>query len=339
MAILRHFLILTLPILLTGCYEDFTPDIDTRPVLCMNSLITAGEPIEVKLSHTWLFSDTSQDDHTVEDARIEIYANGQLQDADYIPCEGDLIRLVADSKVYGHAEATVMVPFSVKAEEFKWEPSAVEVTEYDNEDISVCSSISFNLSAEIIVPDRADTEDFYRFSYFSYYPSLDNNDDTWIDSPDYCYLELGSFHDELEPIFGEHIGIFESIMGAEPYGFTFFTDRQFSGRNYPLHIRFTNANFYVQANEWNPDLLDCGYIFTLRSVSKSYYNWVNYLWQSSESIMGEMSEIGLGDPFWGYSNVSTGAGVVAAQSMTDYTVHLRDFLETTLKNKIPSALP
>ncbi len=57
MAILRYILFLLSATILTSCYEEFNPAIDTQPVLCMNALITAGEPIEVEITHTWMFND------------------------------------------------------------------------------------------------------------------------------------------------------------------------------------------------------------------------------------------------------------------------------------------
>lgn len=50
-------------------------------------------------------------------------------------------------------------------------------------------------------------------------------------------------------------------------------------------------------------------------------------------ILGDLSDIGLAESKWGYSNVSTGAGVVAAQSSSKFTIDLKEFLKTTLNNK------
>ncbi|MDE6345354.1 MAG: hypothetical protein K2L55_01625 [Muribaculaceae bacterium] len=37
------------------------------------------------------------------------------------------------------------------------------------------------------------------------------------------------------------------------------------------------------------------------------------------------------EPMWGYSNVSSGAGVVAAQSFATYTLSLKEFLHDALQ--------
>lgn len=113
MAILRYIIPVLLSSVLAGCYEDFNPEIDTKPVLCLNSLITAGKPIDVQVTHTWIFNDEkSERNHDVPDASIVIFANERIVSSDYLPKEGDRIRIVADSQTYGTATAEVVVPYA-----------------------------------------------------------------------------------------------------------------------------------------------------------------------------------------------------------------------------------
>ena len=78
MAILKKiYPLLALP-LLTGCEEAFTPDMPHTPALCVNSLITAGEPVEAKISKSRLYTD-SPEKSEVRDAEVRIYVNGELQ--------------------------------------------------------------------------------------------------------------------------------------------------------------------------------------------------------------------------------------------------------------------
>ncbi len=84
----------------------------------------------------------------------------------------------------------------------------------------------------------------------------------------------------------------------------------------------------------DPDKLDCGYIITLHTISKSYYEWSAYSWQKDNGFTSDLSDLGLSEPLWGYSNVSTGAGVVAAQSESTYTLNLKEYIETLLKSDI-----
>ncbi|MDE6399816.1 MAG: DUF4249 domain-containing protein, partial [Muribaculaceae bacterium] len=83
MGILKHVIPSILLILLSACYEDFTPDIPSEPVLCVNSLITAGKPIKIDISRTRLYSDEDSPT-TVDDAVVSLFVDGVLQTPDYI---------------------------------------------------------------------------------------------------------------------------------------------------------------------------------------------------------------------------------------------------------------
>ena len=63
MAILKYLYPVTFALLLSGCYEDFVPKIDVGPVLCINSVITAGQPIDVSVSHSWMYDSESGERH------------------------------------------------------------------------------------------------------------------------------------------------------------------------------------------------------------------------------------------------------------------------------------
>lgn len=52
---------------------------------------------------------------------------------------------------------------------------------------------------------------------------------------------------------------------------------------------------------------DLGLVLYLSSISDSFYKYANYQWQVTDGIVGDLGDVGLGDPIWGYSNVSTGA--------------------------------
>lgn len=330
MAILKAISIFSLPLLFAGCCEDFTPDIDTRPVLCINSMITAGLPIEVRVSHTWPFTDGENKDSSVSDASVRVYANDEQVGSDYIPREGDHIRITAESLTYGGAEAEVVVPHAVQVESVEWKAAPADVWIGNTEGWKMLCDMSFGVSADVMIRDSADTDDYYRFSYTPFHDTEQINDPDEYDSPD-LYFSPGSFQYDAEPIFTEHIDAFESVMGGDASGFTFFTDRQFSGSTYTLHLRFVNCRYFVRSQSWDEEKLDCGMTLTLHAISRSCYNWFVYLWNRDAGIQGDLSDYGFGEPMWGYSNVSTGAGVVAAQTLTTVTVNLHDFLESVMK--------
>ena len=327
MAILKYIFPILLATLLTGCYEDFNPEIDTKPVLCINSLITAGEPIEVEVTHTWMFNDKeAQRDHSVNDASVTILANGKTVGADYLPAEGDKIRIMAESPVYGIATADVVVPFASPIGKVKVTPVVTDIWKGDEDffHYEMLAYITFNLDIEMDVNDPAGIDNYYHFGYNWSGPVAADGSQRFF---------VGQLKYDAEPIFKEHVGVFETIMGNdEDTNFVFFSDRQFSGKTYTLHLKYTDNLFRIKSQQYDESLLECDVNLYLTTVSQSYYNWAVYKWNADEGILGDLSDIGLAESKWGYSNVSTGAGVVAAQSSTKYTVDLKDFLKTILNN-------
>lgn len=343
---------LPIMLLLSSCYEEFTPNIDTKPVLCLNSLITAGEPIHVDVTHTWLYTDLEgAKDHAVNDAIVKIYANGELIDSNYIPSEGDKIMITADSESYGHAEAEVTVPHATSIKEVRFTPHLISSWSNESDHWFINSSYDFNVDIQLDIDDPGDAENYYRFSYLSFnqgeldYNSGITTPDTskeyfnGIQDIDAGYGELdqpGGFYStnfyagrldyRSEPIFTEHIGMFETILSGDYSGFEFFTDRQFQGSVYHLNLQFANCYYKIVLQNPDTDIVNCGYYLTLHTISKSYYDWANYKWQEEDGPITDLGTSGLADPMWAYSNVSTGAGVVAACSTVTYELNIRDYI-------------
>lgn len=336
MAILRYIIPILSVFLLTGCYEDFNPEIDTNPVLCLNSLITAGKPIEIKVTHTWMFNDEkSERDHDVKDAVVTFFVNERIVGSDYLPKEGDNIRVVAESPTYGTATAEVVVPYATPIGKVKVSPVVKNIWKGEEDFFyyEMFADITFNLNVELDVNDPAGTDNYYHFGYNWSSPHVEEepDDEYWnFNNPT---LQIGSLEYNSEPIFKEHIGVFETVMGNdEDTNFVFFTDRQFSGKTYTLHLNFSDNSFRIRSQVYDESLLDCEVNLYLITVSQSYYNWAVYKWNVEEGITVDLSDIGLAESKWGYSNVSTGAGVVAAQSSSKFTINLKEFLKTTLNN-------
>lgn len=322
MAILKKFYPVILLPFLSSCEEVFTPDAPHKPVLCVNSLITAGEPIESVVSKSRLYTD-SPDRSDVNDGEVRIYANGELQLDSYIPQEGDEVKIVAESTSIGRCEGCVCVPKSIHTPKANWETFDVSCWESENDITSVLFKLKVALEIEDPVGDN-----YYKFE-FNDHAQSDEVSDNWNASGNYGW-SIGSFRYNMEPIFSEHIGIFESIMGGYTEGFMFFSDRQFSGKNYTLHLQFDNCRFLFPTGF----IPECKVNLIVTSVSPSYYNWANYVWQRDNGTLTDFSDYGLGDPIWGYSNVSSGAGVVAAQSKSVCTVDLTDFIRKTINETI-----
>ncbi len=343
MDILRKTIIASLPLLLAGCYEDFDPHIDTTPVLCINSLITAGEPIEVTISRTWVFTDEEgEKDHSVKDASVSIFANGKPVGKEYLPEEGDIIRIEAYSGIYGAAEAEVTVPYATPIDAVKLTPTLKKCGVRDLNGYGISVDIDFDAAIAVTLPNYADSDHYYYLTQDSFLPDspLYDPEDIygptkWPTTPSMVHFYGGRFYWN-DPIFSEHISSFDEAMDYawvdDPL---FFSDSQFSGSRETLHLGYENGSFSVSQWDTNPEMLDCGYILTLYTISESYYKWLNYCWQSDESIMGDFIEFGFAEPVWGNSNVSTGAGVVAARSSVSVRISLRDFLEGYITESLP----
>lgn len=329
MGILKKIYPLFFLFLFTGCFDEFTPDVVTKPVLCINSLITAGEPIDVSVTHTWFYTDeASIENHEVDDAVVTIYADGEIVDSDYLPKEGDRIRIVAESRKYGAAEAEVTVPVCVPIVSLTWEAEVTDFHEWGYIDHPTYD-FTMNLHARLMFKDPQATDNFYQFSYMDFPKDPSTNEVTYLQ---HLSFSSGNFYYESEPIFSEHIGELDAMTNAVAYGFSFFTDRQFSGDYYTLNLQYGGMHVYIGNGKPGVVPVDFGLEMTLSSVSESFYKWSNYRWHEDDGSISDLADIGLADPMWGYSNVSTGAGVVAARSLSTRRVNLRDFLQQVIFN-------
>lgn len=342
MDILRKTIIASLPFLLTGCYEDFDPHIDVTPVLCINSLITAGQPIEVSVSRSWVYTDEKgEKDHSVKDAAVKIFANGTEVGHDYLPEEGDVIRIEAYSDTYGCAEAEVTVPFATPITDLDINPVVSSLFTSDLHGQGLYLAVDFNVAINLTLPSYKDSNRYYYIKEEDFQPEdsdLNDPDESevltrWTTLPSDVWFNEGRFYFK-DPFFYEHISSFDDIMDyawvSDPI---FFSNRQFEGGSETLHLGYEECQLRINQWDFNPEMLECGYLLTLYSISESYYNWMNYRWQS-DSIIGDFIDMGFAEPMWGYSNVSTGAGIVAAQSSTTVTIDLKEFLLYTLTNAI-----
>lgn len=328
MAILKHISFLLLPLVLTSCFETFEPEIDTSPVLCINSLITAGEPIEVDVTHSWVYSNEMESrDHTVKDAVVSIYANGELQSPDYIPAPGDSIRIVATSRQYGSAEASVKVPVAVPIASVEFIPEIIRKEFYSTPYQPMYGRISFNMRIKLKIDDTDSADNFFEIGLVLHKP--DKSSMASLNSD----LSTGNFDVNAEPIFKEHIGVFESAFGDDTEGMMVFSDRQFAGKSYTLNLLFKEVFYRVMSHVYDEENYNYSIEFVLSSVSRSYYSRALYIWNDEWGSVGDMSDLGFADPVWGYSNVSTGAGIVTARSFATYTLPLATFLKSTLEDQ------
>lgn len=329
MDILKKIILLASPLLLTECYEDFDPNIDTTPVLCLNSLIKAGEPIDVNITRTWIYTDAAAaKDHSVDDASFQIFANGNPVDNSYIPHEGDHIRLLARSRKYGSAEAEVTVPVASQISSLDFTPRVTDFWATHTQGWGLTATMYFDVKINFGIADNNSTTNYYLLEY----KSFSNSHPTDYDDPLNFYQKYpqvstfspGQF-ETSDPVFYEQVSAFEEVMNGAYYD-VYFSNRLINKETNDVEFGFSACKFALTG--WNGQLeeFDCGWDFTLYFISESLYNWAAYIEQKNGFVFGDMGDWGLSDPIWGYSNVSTGAGVVAAQSSATITLNLHDFL-------------
>ncbi|MDE6610235.1 MAG: DUF4249 domain-containing protein [Muribaculaceae bacterium] len=337
MAVLKSILRIIMPSLLpslalSSCYSDFDPNIDSTPVLCINATVEAGEPLKVEVTHTWRWEESDLIDKNgaeVTDATVKLYVNDNyVEDLTcreverdpnqsylvpqfrymyfsdkYIPASGDVVRLEAESKQYGGASATETIPHAVGIDRVESTLSDVHVYSNSNGGIDC----TFDLSMLIYFTDPADVRNFYQFNMGAWNSFMYDNE-----TGEVCYFMYNMWDVDMtgEPLFTEHVSTLESIV-AETWGYSFFSDRQISGKTYPLHVKINDCSLTYYNPENKPDYENAGLEFELMSLSQSYYNHVLSVWEANDGIVGSLGSVGLGEAVPPYSNVSSHAGIVA----------------------------
>jgi hypothetical protein len=367
MAILKYIKTLSallLITLLTGCYTDFTPDIEVQNKLCLNSVITADEPIILSLTRTYRYDEGDPDlggyfdadsvfhevtgigseatKHidivlTDKDASVSLYVNDQYVEdlkykqyldskffwadlirhweSTYAPKEGDKVRIVATSNEYGDAEAEVVVPYATPIDSF----DAQQFIESEDENI---------LNGVMSLTDPGDCTNYYLVGMTTVsQPAVVETEEVWDATAQeyvtsehkyYVYTDgrggIGVGLDfTSDPLFSEHMTVLESVF-TENDSYGMFSDRQISGQSYSLQLKCQGLGFSI----YNPKQIDELYHLKLRfylyTISESYYKHLLSVWQRNEGIVGGIGNMGLGEPIFEASNVSTGAGVVAARA-------------------------
>ena len=335
-------------IMATSCYQDFEPDIKSTPVLSMNSLITEGDTVVIELSRTWRWDEGRPDydfSPKVKDGEVELYVNGSLKEtiaysewfgtevdfeqnppsnlrtgyrSGYVAKGGDEIRLVARNEKYGEATASVTVPHPIVIEDVETTVSNFNHMTYGN-----MHRYAMDLRLMIWFTDRQSSTDYYKFSL-----DWTNATGNTVDGERrYASLEILQYDIDYdrEPLFTEHLSPLESAVSTTS-GYTIFSDRQISGQRYPLHLGIGNVFYDVVNPDGDPSIVST-IDFRLDVISQSYYKHVLSVWQSNDGINGILGSIGLGDPVWEASNVSTGAGVISASAPYIFRLNMTKWVE------------
>lgn len=370
MAILRNILIYTAAALsLSSCYTDFEPEINEKSVLCLNSLITADEPVTVYVSHTYRYTESSNNFYSqsssayVKDADVQLYINDKYVEnltytensgysvtgnqityssykSTYAPKQGDRVRIVAKSSEYGEAIGEETVPYAVPIEDVEFVPT---LTGAYTRKFSFISDpnygfnvVRFECRAAIRFTDPANQTNYYTAEITPSLPAEIEEDSEIHDSDgetyhsQMVYFIEAIMNYEAEPLFSEHISALEALMGGDSFDFNYFTDEQISGKTYTANLRYYDTE-YCKRITYTKDI---AYHLTMNvklgSVTQSYYYWQLYNWKAENSMQGQLSDYGMSEQLSTYSNVSTGAGVISARAFATYPVDLADFIRASI---------
>lgn len=169
--------------------------------------------------------------------------------------------------------------------------------------------------------DPADAVNYYMFDCKAYTPDSYIDDDNLYHSSNEVTI---SMHPDFsrEPLFSEHVGVLEAIV-RDTDGYTVFSDRQISGKSYTIHFSIPGCH-YVCDDITRPRVSD--YVMKLSHISAGYYNYMMSLWATTEGINGILGNVGLGNPVWEHSNVSTGAGIISGSAVGEYHVPFRSLV-------------
>lgn len=326
---------------LTACWQDIdlTYNEEFDPVLCLNADITADQPFVIKLSRTWLVTDSTaytSDTTLVKNASVAVYFDDKLvarpsysvfTDSTHStrrgylceqrPVPGTRIRITADAPRYGHVEAETTVPYPAKVGRVTgmilFDRSVENAPWGDTDSDFSWGNQNARIDLYIPVGDSAAQQDWYQFY---------SNDYKRYELPE-VYCNLGWIDYAADKIFAEHIDGYETVMGGSSFGFSIFSDKSFSGGEHKLHIKYPTVTIRPARYKTLEQALGSLTVeVELNSISQSYYGWEMYRWFEQSSIVGDMSGIGLGDMIEPYSNTSTHAGVVTARTKTTVPINL-----------------
>lgn len=326
----------------SSCVEEIEIPVDSSPVLGLYGRLSPDSPVMIELFHTIPWVGIEQiEENSVPDADVSLFVNGELRGkltsaprplaspsprttrskyqstpywSDYVPAEGDQIRILAVSPKYGRAEASVSIPRSIKLD-----PAALsyKVTDYRMDLLHFLPDAytyqwlngSYLCSADLEITvefdDPAAESNFYGIGgeivatsnnpggiHGSYY---DKGEVQYWRSSDVVFKEYLSLIDEL-------------IMDGDQIGL--FSDNSFNGKRKQLKL-LTKIYSYLY---WDDDPNHSALQITLVSSSESLFRNVISDRYLNGTISGILGQVGLSDYVWPHSNVTTGAGLLTATS-------------------------
>lgn len=310
---MKKILLLFLPLLtlLSGCTTNFDPKFNSTPVIVINAVAVDGEPVKASVTRSWA-AGIEKPDVQLPGATVTVAVNDgapvlmtydendQLFVSEIIPAQGDRVRITASEQKYGAAEGASMVPQAVKISD--WTRSYSIITDYDamigTSDGSIIYMKKIKFDYTVTFTDPADQVNYYMLS-----SNMECDD----------------------PIMDENYSALDEIFETWK-SFYVFSDRQINGKSYTLSCRREIPMAYIPFDE------DFKNRIRLYSISKEYYDYLLSLFKKYQGFNGSLEEIGLAEPYQIYTNVSSGAGIVGAESSDFFIDSVIDIVKPLFPN-------
>lgn len=295
-------------ILAAGCTSEYDPYSEGDNVMVINMLAEPGHPLTADVTHSWDSSQRPAGDVTVTDASVTVIIDGipagamtfnpvsRHYESDYLPREGEQISISATSPTYGMASGETRVPNGVKIDHWSFNP--VVETDYDGI-VTNGDSLSYlrrlNIEYSITFTDPAEEDNYYMISGRPYYETG------------------GGF--SSDPIISENNTPLDAVFSANKT-FVVFSDRSINGKTYTLRYTCSYTPF-IPVTELGSRLTDR---ISLCAISRDYYLYLLSVYRKYGDLNHNLEDLGLSEPKIIYTNVMSGAGIIASQS-TDTIVN------------------
>lgn len=279
------------PWLLTGCMEDFNPDVHEEPVAVLNTLVCADSTLWAQVSRSWMLSDPLPDP-ILSDAEVSYAVNGgawlpmaynperRRYEAGHVAREGDRVEVSADTR-YGVVSASASVPRGVVIDS-----------------VSSASAVIVDYNSIIAVDDG---QFVYGKTLQVYYRV------TISDTPgERDYYMVGGNVMMVDPVVDVNDSELDWISSAS--GFCIFTDRLFDGSSYTLSLQSDHSLTWVY-----PDRRYVDEIVVCR-ITADYYRYLASLYKKYGTLRSDLEYYGFMEPVAVFSNVSGGVGIAAGEN-------------------------
>lgn len=295
-------------ILFNSCYQEIDlSEYKKEPILVLNSVATDQMPVMANITHSWFYSD--KENHTpVTNAKVSLFVNNHREEemfwnekmyySRYIPKENDRIKIMAETPE-GVLQAEDRIPTITTIDE-------VSVS-FQRSNWSINGSfIGTDMIYKITFQDDPDIENYYFIRFEDEYGNIEAGGQ-----------ELGSLEYSTDPVFVgekselENIGTEEGLWGQ---GGRTFSDQLINGKRYTLTVREKRL---APRYDNSPVIRNV----ILYSLSESYYKYLTALQNRyDETIIKNLTELGLTEPRRIYGNVEVGAGIFGTFRRTHYQI-------------------